>query len=266
MKQSSKGNKVKFLVMVLAVMAIVGAVFMCGCSIVGPGERGVRISLGKASDEPKQPGAYLWFPFLLGMAKVDVQIQKTEITASAASQDMQEITTTVAVNWSLDPSRTVDTYKTIGDERDVLERIVIPAVNEILKSATAKRTAEQILKQRMELKADIDDGLKVRLAKHGLNFNDVSIVHLEFSKQFTEAIEEKQIAEQKSQQAHYEAEKAIQDAKAEVNRAQGQAESQRLIKQTITTEILQQRAIEKWDGKFPQVMGSGALPFINLKL
>lgn len=237
-----------------------------GCSVVGPGERGVRITLGKASNEVKEPGAYLWIPFFLGMATVDVQIQKSEIEASAASSDMQEIKTHVAVNWSLSPVKVVETYKSIGDEDRVLNRIISPAVNEAFKSAISKKTAADVLGKRMLLKQEIDDVLKARLASYGVTMNDVSIVNLTFSPEFTKAIEEKQIAEQQAEQAKYDAMKATEEAKAQVNRAKGQAESQQLIKDTITPALLQKMAIEKWDGKFPQVMGAQAVPFMNMGL
>lgn len=236
------------------------------CAIVGPGERGVRISLGSVSTEVKEPGAYLWIPMILGMAKVNVQIQKSEIEASAASSDMQEVKTHVAVNWSLSPEKTVQTYKTIGDEDDVLQRIISPAVNEAFKAAIAKHTANDILAKRLILKQEIDALLMARLANYGVTLNDVSIVNLTFSSEFTKAIEQKQIAEQEAEQAKYHALKAIEDAKAAVNQARGQAESQRLVKETITPALLQKLAIEKWNGEFPQVMGQGSVPFINMSL
>lgn len=238
---------------------------LTGCTIIGPGERGVRISLGSVSTEPKEPGAYLWIPVLMGMASIDVQIQKSEIKTSAASKDMQEVTTHIAVNWSLSPEKVVATYKTIGDEEQILRRIISPAVSEVLKSATSQKTAEEILTKRMDLKQKIDDLLKDRLSGYGVTLHDVSIVDLTFSKEFTDAIEKKQIAEQEAKQAFYTADKATQEARADVERAKGTAESQRLLVSTLTSQMLQKIAVDKWDGKFPQYMGGGALPFINLK-
>lgn len=237
-----------------------------GCSIVGPGERGVRISLGTVSTEPKPPGAYLWVPFLFGMSKIDVQIQKTEIKSTAASKDMQDVHAIIAINWSLSPENVVKTYQQVGNEDDVAYRILDPAVNEVMKAATAKRAAEEVLTHRLDMKKDIDDGLKDRLAQYGITLHDVSIVNLKFSDGFTQAIEHKQIAEQQAQQAAYVAQKATQDAKAKVETAKGQAESQRLVQSTMTPAILQQMALEKWNGVLPQIMGSGSMPFINLKL
>lgn len=250
----------------IALMAVFCLWGLTGCSVIGPGQRGIRYFFGKTSDHVEEPGAYIWIPFFMGMSKIDVQVQKSEVRTSAASKDMQEITTDLAINWKLSPDRVVATYRNVGDEEAILQRIIYPAVSEVLKAATAQHTAEDILKKRMELKAAIDEGLKARLGAYGIDLFDVSITHLQFTTGFEKAIEDKQIAEQRAKQASYEAEKATQDAKAEVERAKGQATAQNLIRASITREILQQRAIEKWDGHFPQVMGTGSTPFINFKM
>ncbi len=241
-------------------------VFLSGCTVVGPGERGIRFYFGKASNTVEEPGAYLWIPFFIGMKSIDVQVQKSEIKTSAASKDMQEIKTELAVNWKLSPEKVVVTYRNVGDESDILSRVIQPAVSEVLKASSAKYTAEEILKKRLELKGAIDLGLKERLNAYGIDLFDVSITQLAFTDGFEKAIEAKQVAEQRSKQASYEADKATQDARAAVETAKGQAAAQNLVRASITKEILQQRAIEKWDGHFPQVMGSAALPFINLKM
>jgi len=171
------------------------AALLSGCSIVGPGTRGIRVSLGQANPESLREGLYLWIPFVYGMSKMDVQIQKSEIEINAASKDMQDVITHFALNWHINPEKVVEVYKTIGNENNVLTNIITPA-----------------------------------------------------------------------KQAEYEAIKAKQDAVAEVNRAEGQARAQNLLKLTLTPELLQLKALEKWNGQFPQVMGSGTLPFINLKM
>lgn len=243
------------------------SVLLSACSIVGPGEKGVRVSLGKASDSVMDSGAYLWIPFFLGNEKIDIQIQKTTVDTSAASKDMQEISTELAINWSVDPTKVVTLYRTIGNEEDIYLRIIAPAVSEVMKSAVAHRAAEEVLTKRMDLKKDIDDGLRERLMNYGVILHDVSIVNFKFSAEFTHAIEQKQIAEQKAKQAEYDAIRASKEADSEVNRAKGQAEAQNLLKLTITPQLLQMKAIEKWNGQFPQVLGgNGALPFLNLKL
>lgn len=235
-------------------------IVLCSCSVVGPGQRGVKISLGKVSSEVMEPGAYLWFPGFLGNSKIDIQIQKTNVDTSAASKDMQEIRTELAVNWSIAPEKVVEMYKSIGDEEAIYERVISPAVSEVMKAAVSRKTAEEVLIKRLELKKDIDTGLRERLANYGVTLHDVSIINLTFSKEFTHAIEEKQIAEQKAKEAEYDALRATKEADSEVNRAKGQAQAQNLLKQTLTPELLKLKAIEKWDGKLSVInSGNGGL-------
>lgn len=236
-------------------------------SIVGSGQRGVVTHFGKVQNEVLDEGLHFKLPIVTSVHKISVRIQKTEDTAEAASKDLQKVSATFALNWHIDSKTVNNLYQQIGDEEAVAERIIAPAIAEVLKAATAKRTAEEILSKRLELKQEIDDMLIARLTKYDLIINDISLVNLNFTEAFNHAVEAKQIADQRAQQAGYEAVQAEKTATAQVNLAKGQAEAQRLQKLTITPEILQKMAIEKWDGKFPQYMGgSGSLPFINLNL
>jgi prohibitin 1 len=252
---------------VLGAVALLGlVVVLLGWTTVQPGERAVSVSFGKASDQVLDPGIYLRLPLVRTVTKMNVQIQRTDVKdAPAASRDMQEIHTHVVLNWHILPDDTVKIYKTIGTEDDVTENIIVPVFNEILKAATAKKTAEEVLTKRAELKQEIDDSLTARLKSYGVFVDDVNIIDIQFSEDFTKAIEAKQVAEQRSKQASYEAEKASQDAQAEINKAKGQAEAQRLLMQSLSGPLLKLRAIEKWDGHFPAVMGSGTLPMLDLK-
>jgi prohibitin 1 len=232
---------------------------------VNPGERGVVIRLGKVQNGILDEGTHPVLPFITSIKRINVRIQKTDIEASAGTKDLQSVTTNIALNWHIEPSKVNKIYQEIGDEQDLVTRIITPALNEVLKASTPKRTAEEILTKRAELKDEIDQEIQKRLAGYGIHVDDVALVNVAFSSEFAKAIEAKQIAEQQAKQAEYDALKASKEAQAEINRAKGQAEAQRLMRQTLTPELLQKQAIDKWDGQFPQVMsGNGAMPFINV--
>lgn len=239
---------------------------LTGCSVVLPGHKGVRLHFGKIQDGVVDEGYYVYIPFVRSTKSLSVRVQKDVVETSAASKDMQELTSHVAINWHINPADADKFYQHIGDEQDAVDHVILPSANEVLKASTAKKTAEEILAKRAELKTEIDQSLRTWLARYGVLVDDVSIVDINFTKDFSQAVERKQIAEQEAKQAEYIAQKAIREAEAEVNRAKGQAEAQKLIRVSITPEILQQKAIEKWDGKFPQVMGNTVLPFINLNV
>ncbi|TAE59327.1 MAG: prohibitin family protein [Nostocales cyanobacterium] len=234
-------------------------------AIVNAGERGVVMQFGKVQDTVLDEGIHPIIPIVTSVKRLNVRVQQNTFKAGAASKDLQTITTELAVNWHIDPLKVNKVFQQIGDEELIISGIMTPAVSEVLKAATAKKTAEEIITKRTELKQEIDTNLKERLASYGVIVDDVSLVNFSFSPEFSRAIEAKQIAEQEAKQASFIAQKATQEAQAEVNRAKGQAEAQRLQRLTLTPELLQKQAIEKWDGRFPMVMGGdGAVPLINI--
>jgi len=249
---------------------------LSGCAVVSPGERGIPLSFGKVGDITLGEGYYLWIPFVKRIITLPIRVQKTETQTEAATKDMQKVTSTIAVNWHLDPAAVNKVYQTVGDEDDIVRQIIAPAVSEVLKSSTAKMTAEEVLTKRIELKTHIDEDLKLRLKVYNVFVDDISLVDLNFTKEFNHAVEEKQIAEQQAKQAEYIALKATQDAKAAVNTARGQAESnlvvaeaqaksQKLLMQTLTKDILQMEYLKKWDGQLPNVMsGNSSGMILNL--
>jgi regulator of protease activity HflC (stomatin/prohibitin superfamily) len=234
-------------------------------TIVNAGERGVVMQFGKVQDQVLDEGLHTVMPIVTSVRRISVRVQQNTFQADAASKDLQQVKTELAVNWHVDPSKVNRVFQQVGDKEQIVTGIITPAVSEVLKAATAKKTAEEIITRRTELKAEIDNNLKDRLQAYGLIVDDVSLVNFSFSPEFSRAIESKQIAEQEAKQAEFIAKKATQEAQAEINRAKGQAEAQRLQRLTLTSELLQKQAIEKWDGKFPMVMGGNAsLPLINI--
>ncbi|HEY9860821.1 MAG TPA: prohibitin family protein [Candidatus Obscuribacterales bacterium] len=247
------------------VVFLLGAILFRPFVIINAGERGVVMHFGKVQNQVLDEGIHPVMPVLTSVKKLNVRVQKNDINARAASKDLQDVTTEVAINWHIDPAQVNTVYQRIGNNEQIVSGIITPAVSEVLKAATAKKNVEEILTKRTELKGEIDDQLKKRLASYGLLVDDVSLVNFGFSPEFNKAIEAKQIAEQEAKQAEFTALRAKQDAEAAVNRAKGQAEAQRLQRLTLTPELLQQQAIEKWDGRFPAVMGgNGTLPLVNI--
>lgn len=148
-----------------------------------------------------------------------MRVQKTDLKADAASKDLQSITTDLAVNWNVDPGKVNQVFQQVGDEEQIVTSILSPAISEVLKAATSKKTAEEIITKRTELKTEIDNSLKKRLEPYGVIVRDVSLINFGFSPEFSKAIEAKQIAEQEAKQAEFTVQKATQDAQAEINRA-----------------------------------------------
>lgn len=269
-----------------AFVALILMLTLSPFTMVGTGERGVVTHFGKVQLGVLDEGIHLVTPIVTSVHKVSVRIQKTDLKTEASSKDLQLVTSEVAINWSIDPAHVNDLYQSVGDEQAVITNILTPAVSEVFKSATSKKTAEEIITRRNELAVDTEDMLRKRLMEHNVILGNISVVNLEFSKDFSHAIEAKQVAEQQAKQAEYTALKATADAKATVNKAKGdaeaavsaakgnaeatllnaraQAEAQKLLRLTLSPELLQLKAVEKWNGDVPQVMGSGSNLLFNI--
>lgn len=253
-------------VVLAGVGAVVGLILLLGSfKTIGPGERGVMVTMGYPSSTTLGSGFHFKLPLISSVKIVNVQIQAIETTTSSGTVDQQEVTTKAVVNLQVDETQASEIVKTVGSEEALLTRIM-PQIQEAINANVSKFSAEEILTKRGQLKADIETMIKERCSKYGVIVHDLSIKDLQYSQQYAQAIEQKQIAEQHAKQAEYDAQRAIKEANAEVNKAKGTAEAQRLMKLTVTKEILQQQAIQKWDGKFPQFMGGGTLPFINMNM
>lgn len=125
-------------------------------------------------------------------------------------------------------------------------------------------TAEEIITKREEVKAGVDDMLTTRLANYHVAVDDISLVYVHFSERFRDAVEAKQIAEQEAKRAEFVALKAIKQAETMVNLAKGDAEAQRLVRETVTPEILQKQTIEKCDGELPKIVSEGGKEVLSL--
>jgi prohibitin 1 len=234
-------------------------------TVINVGERGVVTHLGQVQGQVLDEGFHPILPIYTRIQKINVRIQKTDVKTNIGTKDLQTLDMNVSLNWHIDPKKVNYIYQQVGDNSTIQINIIIPAISEVLKAATPQRNAEEILKQRTELKNEIDVAIQKRLEKYYIKVDDISLVKISFSPEFTKSIEQKQIAEQEAKKAEYEAVRASKEAEAVVNRAKGTATAQQLLKQSLNKELLEKQAIEKWDGKFPTVMsGNGALPFINV--
>jgi prohibitin 1 len=246
--------------------------------IINPGEAGVLSILGKSQDGPLLEGLHFKPPLISQVDVYDVTVQKFEVPAESATKDLQNLTGRFAINFRLDPQRVVEIRRTQGSLANIVAKIIAPQTQESFKVAAARRTAEESITQRELLKNDFDNSLQGRLEKYGIIVLDTSVVDLSFSQEFSRAVEEKQIAEQQAQRAVYIAQAAEQEAQAEINRARGKAEAQRLLAETLRTQggelVLQKEAIEAWKSggaQMPQVLvisgnNSPGVPFLfNLK-
>ncbi len=234
---------------------------------VSTGERGVKTRFGKAVSE-LGTGLYFKTPFIESVDTFDVQTQKEQTDATAASSDLQNVNTTVAINYNLDSTKVLDVFTRIGDEYK--GKIIDPAIQEVVKAVTAKYTAEELITKRAQVTDLIQSGLSDRLASSDIIVSSVSIVDFKFSDSFNSAIEAKVTAQQNALAAQNKLEQVKYEAEQTIATAQAQAEAIKIQAQAINSQggadYVQLQAIKQWKGEVPTYMMSGsAVPFINLK-
>ena len=233
-----------------AIMLLLIILIINSFVILNPGQAGVLSILGKARDGVLLEGIHFKPPLSSAVDIYDLTVQKFEVPAQSSTKDLQDLSARFAINFRLDPLLVVDIRRKQGTLANIVSKIIAPQTQESFKIAAARRTVEEAITKRNELKQDFDDALSDRLEKYGIIVLDTSVVDLDFSPEFAKAVEEKQIAEQRAKRAIYVAQEAEQQAQADINRAKGKAEAQRLLAETLKAQggqlVLQKEAIQAW--------------------
>ena len=261
------------IVLGVAALCIAAIVLIASCCVVVPaGHSGVVMTLGKVSDQVLSEGFHLKAPFVQQVELISNKIQKKEVAANAVSKDLQTVNSNVAVNFRISNASSASVFPNIG--RGYEDVVLLPAVQESMKSVSAKYTAEELITKREAVSQETKDTLESKVQEYGIIIEKFNIVNFDFSDEFNAAIEAKQVAEQnllktKTEQeqalviAKTEAEKKVLTAQAEADaikvQAEAQAEANRLLTASLTDTLDEYQKVQKWDGKLPTVTGGSAI-------
>lgn len=267
MQSAMKKGPMRLAVIIGAILVVF--LFLHPWVQIGAGERGVVLNFGAVQKNVLGEGLHFRIPIMQRVAIMDVKVQKAVTDAASASSDLQDVTSSVALNYHIIPDKANVVYQTIGVE--FKERVIDPAIQEVMKAVSAKYSAEELITKRPAVSEAMRATLAERLLAYNIAVDAVSIVGFSFSKIFMEAIESKQTAEQLALKAKRDLERIKIEAEQKITAAQAEAESLRLQRANISTDLIELRkieanlkAIEKWNGILPQVTGGGAVPFIGV--
>lgn len=236
-----------------------------GWGITPVGHRGVLKRYGRVTGDVKGEGFYLKLPWLEGVKYMNVRVQKEQVETEGASHDLQSVKTIVALNINAIPLQTPHLYQHYGEQ--YMETVVAPAMQETVKAVMAKYTAEELITKREDVRAAMASAMDAKLQQMGLQTSAMNIVNFDFSEAFDHAIEAKVTAEQNALAAKNLLAQKKFEAEQAVATAEGKAKAIALESQAVATNpsILKLRALERWDGVMPKIMGSGAvLPFLDI--
>lgn len=235
-------------------------------TVVPAGHIGIQVTFGTVHQQTLSEGAHFVNPLSI-VREVDVRLVATKLKeASAGTKDLQQVHTDIVVNYRLDGSKAAHIYKEFG--LNLEDRIILPAVNESFKAVVARYTSEDLIVKRDVVSMQIREELASKLAKYDVGITDISLVNFAFSAEYQKAIEAKVIATQSKLKAEQDLARIEVEAKQAVARAEGRAKAIQIETQAINSQggasYVQLKAIEKWDGKLPETMAGGAVPFVNL--
>lgn len=235
-------------------------------TIVPAGNTGVVMTLGKVSETSYQEGFHLKAPFIQQVETLSNKIQVYETPASAVSKDLQTVSSTIAVNYRLVSDKSPEMYKNVGVDYQTV--LITPVVQECMKSATAKYTAEELITERAAVGDEVKASLDSKLNSYGIYIEKFNIVNFDFSAEFNSAIEAKQVAEQNLLKTKTEQQQALEIADAEakkkviaanaqaeatIKEAQAQADANKLLEESLSEKVIAYEQIQKWNGVMPKV-------------
>ncbi|OBT80721.1 hypothetical protein VF21_00354 [Pseudogymnoascus sp. 05NY08] len=176
-------------------------------------------------------GTHFLIPWLQKAILYDVRTKPRNISTTTGSKDLQMVSLTLRVLSRPDVKQLPKIYQNLGQDYD--ERVLPSIGNEVLKSIVAQFDAAELITQREAVSNRIRSDLLKRAQEFNIALEDVSITHMTFGKEFTRAVEQKQIAQQDAERARFIVEKAEQERQANVIRAEGEAESADTISRAV---------------------------------
>ena len=242
-------------------------VFIILCNpfvMVGPGERGIKITLGEVQNESLQEGLHTIFPFVQKFRTMDVKTQRNTLETQVYTKDIQTARITYVINYNLQPDNVYKLFREVG--MDYESKVLTPVVEGTIKDIIGKWNAQDLISNREKATSDILQKLQMQLKNNYINVTDFQMTEINYSKVFEQAIESKVTAEQEAQRAKNKTVQVQEEARQKVIAAEAEAKSMAIRAQALSQNksLVQYEAVQKWDGKMPQYMLGNSVPFINV--
>lgn len=246
-------------------LIILAFIFCNPLTIVGVGERGVKVTLGKVSPQSFTEGVHFVMPFISKIHKMDVKTQKSNIATIIFTKDIQQAKLEYVINYNLQPENVHKMYKEVG--KNYKDTILVPVVEGTVKNVVGSYNANDLVGSRAKATSDILMKLQEQLDDNYINVTDFNITNIDYSDSFEKAVEAKTVAEQEALKAKNMTAKVQEEARQKVISAEAEAKSMAIRANALTQNknLVEYEAVQKWDGKLPQYMMGNSVPFVNLK-
>lgn len=253
----NQSNAPKFAIAFAGLFVLLVVVIVSCVTIVEPGHRGVKVTLGKVSGTPLAEGIVFKLP--LGITKVheiNVQQQKEEGDAACFSRDLQTVTVKYAIMFRANSGKVVELFR---DYRgDPFESLVRPRLEETIKEVVASYEAEELVANREKARQSMRDRVTASVG-NVIEIVDVNIVNIDLTDDLEKKIEEKMVAQQEALKMTYVAQKEKTQAEITLIQARAEAEAAQIRGAAITANplVLQMEILKKWNGVSPTVVMLG---------
>lgn len=274
----------KLIAIVVALVIIIGGFFLFFTSSVPTGHTGIPVTWGKVADHTVDAGFHIKGMFTK-IIKMDNREQKASFQTQAFSKDIQQVDITGSVNYSIDKKSAMTLYEEVGT--NYLNTIVLPRLLETIKGVFSVYTAENLIAERPTLSEKVRTDLAEEMSLKGINIISINIEDIDFTDAFTNAVEEKQVAQQtklriqteeatKTSQEEAKAQRSIIQANADAEIArvtadsakyasEKEAEANKKLADSLTPELVQYYYAQKWNGSLPMYSGGSNTPVIDLR-
>ena len=233
-------------------------------AIVGVGERGVKVTLGRVSPESYMEGVHFVTPFISKIKNMDVKTQKSFMDTEVYTKDIQQARISYVINYNLQPQNAHKMYREVG--MNYTSTILMPVVEGTIKDVIGKWNAQDLVANREAATTDIIGKLQRQLEPKYINVTGFQITEINYSKVFEQAIESKVTAEQEALKAKNRTVQIQEEAKQKIISAEAEARSMKIRSDALAKNksLVQYEAVQKWNGVLPTYMMGNAIPFIGM--
>ena len=252
-------------IVVVILVLLVGVILFCNpIAIVGAGERGVKVTLGKVSPQSYSEGVHLVTPFISKIKVMDVKTQKTGLATEVYTKDIQQAKINYVINYNLEPENAHKMYREVG--LDYVNKILMPVVEGSIKDVIGKWNAQDLVANRATATKDILAQIQMQTKGKYISVTSFQIIDINYSDVFEKAIESKVTAEQEALKAKNKTVQVEEEARQKIISAEAEAKSMAIRAHALTQNkaLVEYEAVQKWDGKLPEYMMGNSIPFINL--
>ena len=249
---------------IIVTLLVMFIAFFNPIAIVGVGERGVKVTLGRVSDTSFTEGIHFVTPFISTIKNMNVKTQKNYVETSVYTKDIQQARITYVLNYNLQPENAHKMYREVG--MNYLDTVVTPVVEGTIKDIIGKWNAQDLIANREKATQEILIKLQDHLAPRYVNVTDFQMTAIAYSGVFEKAIENKVTAEQEALRAKNKTVQIEEEAKQKLISAEAEAKSMSIRATALTQNkaLVEYEAVQKWVGKLPTYTLGNTMPFINL--